>query len=176
MEEWKIRPRARQCSHCGRSFELGDKVYSLLLPNAEARERSDYCEESWKALGSSLPKGACRWASRVRRHPTTTPRGPTTDWAEERLRELLQKKDPAEEEKLLAFLLAGWLQRKRLLRQLGQKSQASTKGILLFEHLSTGELWEIPLPEEMGWQNLEQAERRLQLLWKEKREIDQRNR
>ena len=49
MADWNIRPRATQCSLCGKTFEPASTGYSYLTTTGELYERKDLCADCFKS-------------------------------------------------------------------------------------------------------------------------------
>jgi len=147
MIEWNIQSRAHACQGCGRSFNNGEPLHTLLYTERGGYARLDVCEACWTSQHSeaaSNRKGfISHWQGSYTVPPATTPDAIQKDTAESLLRKLLVLNDPAHAG--ACFILAVMLERKRILKV---KAQSTLDGhrVFVYEQPKTGDLFTIPDP------------------------------
>lgn len=144
---WKIPPPGDCCSLTGKPFAEGDIVFSVLLegPEEGAFQRLDYSQSSWREIQPRL-QPFCYWRSvhepKATREPDRGPNSPMQD-AERLLQRLSEQAEPATEK--VRYVLALSLERKKILRQVGQE-QIEQRRLLVYQHVPSGEVWLVPDP------------------------------
>lgn len=148
MWDWNIQPRAPACQHCGRAFQKGEPLHTLLFDDRQGYERLDVCEACWQAQhaqGSNHRRGfISHWVSRYEPPPPAPPEPIQKETAESLLRKLLAHH--AAEQAGCVFVLAVMLERKRLLKVKAQLREDGRR-TLIYEHARTGEVFTVPDPE-----------------------------
>lgn len=142
QQDWNIRQRSEVCDATGRPFAEGEVFHTALFREGEAFRRSDLCEEAWNALvtDGSAKRAFSSWRSKFEPPAPPPPEPLPRDDVEGMLRRLTESNDPAHTN--TRYLLAIMLERKRILRP----QPSPDRGVLVYEHASTGEIFMIPDP------------------------------
>ncbi|WP_174583483.1 hypothetical protein [Candidatus Methylacidithermus pantelleriae] len=138
-------------------------MYSVLVEHSNGLQRLDYCQESWEKVTSEPSFWLASWWSLFECPPKGSSFVPVAGWAEQALRKALR--EGSEPDRAVAFLLAGWLERKRLFREVHRETRNDDHSWIYFEHLPTGEVWKVPFPERITLQSFQEAQKTLQELW-----------
>lgn len=137
--EWEIKGRAQSCSQTQRAFEEGEFFYTLLYREKDGFRREDLCEEAWEARNDNIQPFSF-WRSKFEPAPPPPPETIKKDDAEDLLRDLIAKDDPSQVS--ARYVLALMLERKKMLRPMA----STDEDILVYEHITTGEVFMIPNP------------------------------
>lgn len=124
MNEWKIHRRESGCSACGKTFEEGEALFSVLHLAEDALRREDRCGGCFHDPGESAP-GAPRDFLFWRTHHHSDPRARfAVDF--EALSELFLALESRTEERLLElrYVVALLLLRKKRLKLVGLRRRA----------------------------------------------------
>ena len=143
QQDWNIKSRSAVCDATGKPFAEGEIFYTALFRAGDGFRRIDLSEEAWNARAAD-PSAATIYSSWRSRFEPPAPPPPETlrrDDAEGMLRRLIESEDPAHTN--TRYLLAVMLERKRILRP----RQSPEKGILIYEHATTGETFVIADPQ-----------------------------
>ena len=148
MADWNIRPRATQCSLCGKPFEPGSTGYSYLLATGELYERKDLCADCFKA--NPPRKDALTSAGWSFTLPKTSPRAARKEAAVQKetaiqlLRKLVTRSRPEDVEAI--YILAILLERNKQFIERDLLTQPDGKLLRLYEFKPTGEVFPIEAP------------------------------
>ena len=137
--EWEIKGRALTCTQTQKPFEEGEFFYTLLFREKDGFRREDLCEEAWAARNDNIQPFSF-WRSKFEPAPPPPPETIKKDDAEDLLRDLISRDDPSQIS--ARYVLALMLERKRVLRPM----ESSDENILVYEHISSGEVFMIPNP------------------------------
>ena len=142
LQEWNIKSRSESCDATGRPFAEGEHFFTALFRDGEGFRRVDLCEEAWQARAADLAAEPAfsSWRSKFEPPAPPAPEALPRNDAEGMLRQLSESSDPAHTN--TRYLLAVMLERKRVLRP----QPSPEKGILLYEHASTGETFIVADP------------------------------
>jgi hypothetical protein len=147
MIDWNIQTRAHACQACRKPFANKEDFHTLLFDHKHAYERLDVCENCWKSQfsqGATDRKGFISYWQSVYAPPPASPPDPIQkETAESLLRKLLEQNDPAHG--AARFILAVMLERKRLLKVKAQILENQQR-LFVYEHVKTGDLFQIPDP------------------------------
>ena len=143
MHSWVIKPSSGICFSSGRSFGKGEIFYTLLVENNEAYERRDFSLEAWKKENEN----EISWQSVY--FPPEKKKSQEILDPEEKLKSFLTNQD--KEEQKIAFLFALLLERKKLLKYIGEK-KISQGRVRIYETPKRKEVlmipyWEVSLAE-----------------------------
>lgn len=143
LQEWNIKSRSEACGATGRPFAEGEYFFTALFRDGEGFRRIDLCEEAWnaRAADSSAEPAFSSWRSKFEPPAPAAPEPLPRNDAEGMLRRLSESNDPAHTN--TRYLLAVMLERKRILRP----QPSPEKGVLLYEHASTGETFIVSDPD-----------------------------
>lgn len=166
---WEIKSRATSCHATEKPFAEGEVIYSRLMQQVDGLHREDYSREAWN--DALRDQSWFHWKTRFR-GPAPKKEPPfREDNAEEFLRGLLERKDPAVINTI--YILAVMLERKRILIERGVQPDAEGQKIRIYEHRDSGETFFVRDPElsleqigdvqrevalELGWIKPPQAE------------------
>lgn len=123
--EWKIHRRESGCSACGKAFEEGEALFSLLHLGEDALRREDQCGGCFQDPGDEGEPGAARDFLFWRTHHQNDPRARfAVDF--EALSELFLALESRTEERLLElrYVVALLLLRKKRLKLVGVRRRA----------------------------------------------------
>ncbi len=143
MTDWNIRKRSACCARTGHEFADGEAFYTLLFRQDDGWERVDLCTEAWQSYGSEEPPFSF-WQSIYEAPPPAQPDSLPKENAESLLRKYLDDDDPRHAN--VRYLLAVMLERKKILRHTDTR-QLDSGSLLIYEHLSSGEVFLIPDPD-----------------------------
>lgn len=142
-EAWHIARSSRTCAHSGAAIEAGDVFYSALVERDDSFERLDFSTTSWPDVDKvpffSYWKNKAAGETGERKQPV--------DY--DRLLAFFDKLEGAEEpgKRLLRYVLALILTRKRRLRLDDMSQTEAGDRILLHDRRSGGRALEIIAPE-----------------------------
>ncbi|MBI2949440.1 MAG: hypothetical protein HYY23_17520 [Verrucomicrobia bacterium] len=158
MIEWNIQSRAHACQACRKPFANKELFHTLLFDHKHTYERLDICENCWTTQYSQATdrKGfiSC-WQSVYTVPPAAPPDPIQKETAESLLRKLIEQNDPGHA--AARFILAVMLERKRLLKVKAQLLENQQR-IFVYEHVGTGDLFQIPDPN-LKLDKLEEVQR-----------------
>jgi hypothetical protein len=137
--DWPIKHRANACARTQRSFEAGEQFYTLLFREGDGFRREDLSEEAWSQRNENI-RPFSFWKTRYD-PPPTPPEALAKENAEDLLRRLLAKNDPAHAN--ACYVLAVMLERKRVLKQI-KTDQTEDRPVLIYEHAKTGDVFIVP--------------------------------
>jgi hypothetical protein len=141
-QEWNIQSRSLQCGATGRPFEKGERIYSALYWRDGQYQRTDLCEEAWKARNENIaPLSA--WQTEFVPPPPPEPEPLKKDDAESLLRRLMGENAPGTRN--ARYILALMLERKKVLRQIERQKQDGIN-VLVYEHVPSSDVWLIEDP------------------------------
>lgn len=151
IANWKIRSRAKKCSHTERKFEDGERFYTCITadPESDGYLRNDYCEAAWEELKPHEvdPEPFSYWRSTFE-FPEPVEVDPSKqmdkDNAELLLQQLMDADDPRTDK--ARYVLVVMLERKKLLKQVGEK-QVEERRLLIYEHTKSGEVFIVTDPQ-----------------------------
>ena len=159
MIEWNIQCRAQACQACHKPFAHKELFHTLLFDHKHAYERLDVCENCWKtqfSQGATDRKGfVSYWQSVYEVPPAAAPDPIQKETAESLLRKLIEQNDPSHA--AARFILAVMLERKRLLKVKAQLLEDQQR-VFVYEHVKTGDLFQIPDPN-LKLDQLEEVQR-----------------
>jgi hypothetical protein len=138
-QDWEIKSRSHQCTATGRSFTEGEFFYTLLFREKTGFRREDLSEEAWNNRNDNIQPFSF-WKTKYEPPPPPKPETFKADDAEGLLRHLLEDNNP--ESHHARYILAAMLERKKALRPM----PSSEAGILIYEHVASGEVWAIEDP------------------------------
>ena len=142
MASWEVKGRSSVCLATEKHFEPGETIYSRLVARLDGVYREDFCREGW--TNALQEEAMFHWKTRYR--PPAPKKEPPfrEENAEEVLRELLGRQDPA----LIntVFILAVMLERKKILVERGVQPDAEGRRIRIYEHKDEGETFFIHDP------------------------------
>lgn len=159
MIDWNIQSRSHACQACDKPFSDKQPFHTLLFDQKRAYQRLDVCDTCWTSqygVGASDRKGFISYWQSVYSVPPPPPPEPIQkETAESLLRKIIE----THEERYTAarFILAVMLERKRLLKVKAQLSENNQR-ILVYEHVRTGDLFNIPDPD-LQLDQLEEVQR-----------------
>ncbi len=140
---WEIKSRATSCHATEKPFAEGEVIYSRLMQQVDGLHREDYSREAWN--DALRDQSWFHWKTRFR-GPAPKKEPPfREDNAEEFLRGLLERKDPAVINTI--YILAVMLERKRILIERGVQPDAEGQKIRIYEHRDSGETFFVRDPE-----------------------------
>lgn len=139
-QEWNIQGRALACAVSGTPFEKGERVYSALYWRDGEYSRVDLNAASWQARNENI-EPISAWQTDFVPPPPAPPEALAKNDAESLLRHLMTENDSSTRN--ARYILALMLERKRVLRQVEKREEAS---VLVYEHLPNGEVWLIDDP------------------------------
>lgn len=141
MYKIEIPKRARFCTCCSAPFEPKCPYFSSISKGEEDYLREDYCEGCWKK--TSADALLAFWRGRVppKKQDPDLPKD-----KEERAMHLLKEAlcQDNENQKILAFYLALYLQRQKMLTLRKELQEESGRRIYLFEVIETEEMLAVP--------------------------------
>jgi hypothetical protein len=159
MIDWNIQSRAHACQACHKPFADKEPFHTLLFDQKQSYERLDVCESCWKAQfsqGATDRKGFISyWQSVYAVPPAAPPDAIQKETAESLLMRLIDENAP--EHAAARFILAVMLERKRLLKVKAQIFENGCR-IFIYEHVKSGDLFNIPDPN-LQLDQLEQVQR-----------------
>lgn len=159
MIEWNIQSRAQACQACHKLFAHKELFHTLLFDHKHAYERLDVCGNCWKtqfSQGATDRKGfVSYWQSVYEVPPADAPDPIQKETAESLLRKLIEQNDPSHA--AARFILAVMLERKRLLKVKAQLVEDQQR-VFVYEHVKTGDLFQIPDPN-LKLDQLEEVQR-----------------
>jgi hypothetical protein len=138
--EWPIKHRADACARTQRPFQPGEQFYTLLFREGEGFRREDLSEEAWAQRNENI-RPFSFWKTRYEPPPPSSPEALAKESAEELLRRLLAKNDPANAN--ACYVLAVMLERKRILKPV-KGEQGEGRPVLIYEHGKTGDVFIVP--------------------------------
>jgi hypothetical protein len=138
--EWPIKHRADLCARTQRPFQPGEQFYTLLFREGEGFRREDLSEEAWTQRNENI-RPFSFWKSRYEPPPADPPEPLAKETAEDILRRLLARNDPANAN--ICYVLAVMLERKRVLKQI-KSDQSEDRPVLIYEHGKTGDVFIVP--------------------------------
>ena len=138
--DWPIKHRADACARTQRPFEPGEQFYTLLFREGEGFRREDLSEEAWSQRNENI-RPFSFWKSRYEPPPAEPPEALAKESAEDILRRLLGKNDPANTN--TCYVLAVMLERKRVLKQI-KTDQTEGRPVLIYEHAKSGDVFIVP--------------------------------
>jgi hypothetical protein len=138
--EWPIKHRADACARTQRPFEAGEQFYTLLFREGDGFRREDLSEEAWSQRNENI-RPFSFWKTRYEPPPATPPETLAKENAEDILRRLLAKNDPAHTN--ACYVLAVMLERKRVLKQI-KADRTEDRPVLVYEHAKTGDVFIVP--------------------------------
>jgi hypothetical protein len=138
--EWPIKHRADACARTQRPFQPGEQFYTLLFREREGFRREDLSEEAWAQRNENI-RPFSFWKTRYEPPPPAPPEALAKESAEELLRRLLAKNDPANAN--ACYVLAVMLERKRVLKPV-KSGQGEGRPVLIYEHGKTGDVFIVP--------------------------------
>ena len=148
MADWNIRPRATQCSLCGKAFEPASTGYSYLTTTGELYERKDLCADCFK---SNPPRKdaltSAGWSFTIPKANSRATRKEATvqkETAIQLLRKLVTRARPEDVEAI--YILAILLERNKQFIERDLLTQPDGKTIRLYEFKPTGEVFPIEAP------------------------------
>lgn len=149
MQDWNIQSRAHECHECGGAFADKQSYRTLLLHDEEGLNRLDLCAGCWdEKFRTNFKKRAgflSSWQGTYEAPPPPTPDAIRKDTAEDLLRKLVERNDPA----LLdaSYILAVMLERKRVLKVKSEFRDDAGRRVHVYEHPKNGDVFSIPDPE-----------------------------
>lgn len=147
MTDWTIQSRATGCSGCGTPFRPGEKGHSLIQAEEKETRRRDLCSSCFKALPKeTIAFASAAWTFTVPQRLQNKSREEAVhrETAEELLRKLILRKDPAD--RGVIYVLAILLERnKQFIERLVSVSDTGEK-IRRYEHKPTGDFFSIVDP------------------------------
>ena len=143
--EWNIRACADACAACGRKHADRETVRSRLRFDAEGYVREDFCAACWAERNPGADAEVSAWTSPWAAPAEKPPDPLKKETAESVLRELMEMDDPAQRN--VIFILAGMLERRRILREKEVQIQPDGRKIRVYEHKQTGECFVVPDPQ-----------------------------
>lgn len=148
MADWNIRPRALQCSNCGKDFPPKSTGHTLLSTTEEGYVRKDLCDDCFKALDHStkgLPSAAWSFTVPAENTKLSAKAAPVQkDTAIQLLRKLVVR-DAAKDHEAI-YVLAILLERSKQFIERDVQQTPEGKTIRLYEFRTTGELFSIKAP------------------------------
>jgi len=144
-QEWAIQSRAHHCAVTGEEFQEGDFFYTLLFDETTGFRREDISEAAYKARPADAPEPFSFWRSKYEPPPAAPPEALGKQTAEDLLRHYTQENKP--EHRNARYILALMLERKRILKQVDQKTAEDGSSILVYELGKSGEVFLIPDPQ-----------------------------
>ncbi len=186
--DWNLRSRSRSCLRCSRPFEDGERVHSAVLAADSdlARElfaeafaaeeaakaagqpvkarpeylRADFCASCRKSLGSE--PWISVWTS-VFTPPPAAPEDPVKKASpEDLLRELLEGPEP-ENHVAAIYLLAVFLERKRILVERAVRPAPDGTSVHIYEHRRSGDILLVADPH-LADSEIADAQKEIELL------------
>ncbi|MGK0185650.1 MAG: hypothetical protein ACI9R3_001428 [Verrucomicrobiales bacterium] len=146
-QEWKIRTRARECSHTESEFADGDPLYTALFEDPETGElsRKDFSVSAWNEVRETLtPFSFWKSEFEVPVARETSKNVVEKEGAESLLRRLVEDDEASTEN--ARYILALMLERKKTLKQT-DKRKTDTGILLIYEHLTSGEVYIVRDPQ-----------------------------
>lgn len=144
-QDWNIKPRARVCAVCGKSFPDGAGCVSALFETIGGYERRDYCPECWESRGDG-GNPFSQWTSTIQAPPAREKSEPIRrETAEALLRRLVELDDPANMN--VVYILAVMLERKRQLVERDAKPRPEGGILRIYEHKASGDTFLIVDPQ-----------------------------
>lgn len=145
-QEWNIKPRARICAVCGKSFAPGEECLSALFETMQGYERRDYCPECWSARTDGGTPFS-QWQSAISdAAPASAKAEPIQrETAEALLRRLVELDDPANTG--VIYILAVMLERKKQLIERDAKPRPEGGILRIYEHKASGDTFLIVDPQ-----------------------------
>jgi hypothetical protein len=141
--EWAIKHRADACAVTHRPFLPGEYFYTLLFHDADGYRREDFSEEAWQNRNQNI-RPFSFWKSRFESLPAQAPEPLPKESAEQLFRRLISSTNPPAN---ACYVLAAMLERKRILRQVKIESHSGGRRVLIYEHVTTGDLFIVPDPQ-----------------------------
>ena len=143
-QEWNIRPRSGQCSACQAAFSDGQPYHTRLIFESANYSRGDFCEPCWISESSRQP-GYSSWQGIFKTPPRDTDHRVRKETAENLLRDLIEKGDPARRNAI--YILAVMLERQRVFVEREARTTEDGKRMVVYEHKKTGETFAITDPQ-----------------------------
>lgn len=144
---WKIRKRAKACSHTGVAFEDGDCFFTGLFEDLVEDGvflRKDFCEEAWQELHAKLEPFSF-WRSAFEAPPAVEEEAAVKkETAEDLLRRLVE--EDREYTENARYILAVMLERDKVLREVDAKETEGAK-FRIYEHRQSGDVLIVRDPE-----------------------------
>lgn len=186
--DWNLRSRSRACLKCSHPFEDGEKVHSAVLASDSDLARTLYAEafaaeEAAKAAGQAVkPRpeylradfcASCRhelgkgpwisvWSS-IYTPPPAAPEDPIRKASPENLlRELIEGPEP-ENHAAAIYLLAVFLERKRILVERAIRPAPDGTSVHIYEHRRSGDILLIADPH-LADSEIDDAQKEIELL------------
>lgn len=148
MADWNIRPRAMQCSACGKPFEPQMTGYSFLLTVGEQYERKDLCSDCFKVNHSPKdPLTSAGWSFTVPKESGKNNKKEVAvqkETAIQLLRKLITRAQP--EDCDVIYILAILLERNKQFIERDVLHSNDGKTVRLYEFRPTGEFFSIVAP------------------------------
>lgn len=143
IQEWDIKPLAKLCTGCGKTFEDRQEYHTRLSDRDGRYERADFCSGCWTREEPADP-GYSNWDGVFRVPPAEPDRKVRKETTETVLRGLMEKGDPASGE--VVYILAVMLERQRVLVEQKVEDRADGARRVVYLHRKTGETFIIPDP------------------------------
>jgi hypothetical protein len=140
---WEVKSRSIRCFKTETDFEEGNVILSRLVQTNEGMQRQDFLQQVWD---DGLKADALfYWKTTFRLPPLKKEEPFKEENAEEFLREMIEKNDPALVNTV--FILAVMLERKRLLIERGVQKDPDGRRVRIYEHKDSGETFFIVDPD-----------------------------
>lgn len=137
MIDFEIQRFSRRCSVTGRAFEAGDWFYSALVAQGADIVRSDFAPEAW----SGPPDRSIGWWKSRVPDPRQTPR---MKWApHEVMLQYFQQLGGDEQQADLRYVLALLMVRRRILKLVGNQTDADRHECMILFSPQTDEEFEV---------------------------------
>ena len=143
--EWSIQTRNDHCAVTGRPFDDGEFFYTLLFDEKEGFRREDLSVAAWEERPIDAPQPFSLWRSKFEMPPPPPPEPLAKETAEDLLRKYMADASPG-----LAnarYILAVMLERKRLLKEVENRTGNNGELLRIYEHVKTGEVFVVPDPQ-----------------------------
>lgn len=140
---WEVRSRGAQCDATGEPFEEGEVFMSRLSRTPEGLAREDFKLRAWS--GERKAEALFYWKTQFRLPPPKKEEPFKEENAEEAMRDLLERNDPARVNTI--YILAVMLERKRVLIERGDQRDADGRRVRIYEHKDNGETFFVLDPE-----------------------------
>src|SRR5437667_7216002 len=141
--EWAIKHRADVCAVTQRPFVPGEYFYTLLYHDANGYRREDLSEEAWEKRNENI-RPFSFWKSRYEPLRPKAAEPVAKENAEQLFRRLMASDNPPAN---ACYVLAGMLERKRVLKQVKTESRNRGRRVLIYEQGTTGDVFVVPDPQ-----------------------------
>lgn len=142
-QDWDIKSRSDQCSHCGQPMADRQTYVSALSRGEEGFVRGDYHEACWSELEHTLAPFSV-WRNVFRLPPPPAEEALKKETAESLLRRLIEQEEP--ENGNVIYILAVMLERKKILVERNVEHLEDGDMIRVYEHRKTKETFLITEP------------------------------